>query len=417
MSSRRLLLGLAVMLLFGGVLFGEGKQEQEAQSLTISVPWSGQELDQFLPVLQAFEEREGVDVNYVTYRGEDLASILPAQFQAGQTPADVIFMWEWWVQQNAQFAEDLSGVWGENTDAFVADAIEAEGKVVALPYYMVAKPGFWYRRSFFEQNNLSEPTTWDEFTQLLQTIGEIEGIDAPIVTGNGVGWPMSDVTEHFLIRFGGPELQRGLMSGEVSWTDPSVRQVFEERLIPLLEAGAFSDPIEWTQAVELWWSGDYALYFQGNFITGMVEDPTDLGVFALPVEGGTLGAAAPPQAIVTGPDYAFIPTASENAELARSLLEFMLSEEGQRIRAEQGGKLVVRNDIPASAYPEADQAVAEVVSDVEETVSDLDDTIGGDWQRVFWDQLKLLWVRPGSLDDVLTALEEAMPETPTRAAN
>jgi multiple sugar transport system substrate-binding protein len=37
---------------------------------------------------------------------------------------------------------------------------------------------------------------------------------------------------------------------------------------------------------------------------------------------------------------------------------------------------------------------------------DMDDTIGGAFQEAFWDQLKLLWVAPGELDEALEIWEE-----------
>ncbi|HID09156.1 TPA: ABC transporter substrate-binding protein, partial [Candidatus Micrarchaeota archaeon] len=43
-------------------------------------------------------------------------------------------------------------------------------------------------------------------------------------------------------------------------------------------------------------------------------------------------------------------------------------------------------------------------------VPDMDDTIGGEWQATFWDQLKLLWVKPEALDDVLRVLDEKYPK-------
>jgi multiple sugar transport system substrate-binding protein len=376
--------------------FAAGVAETEP-TLNVSVPWSGEELDQFRPVVEAFEQQENVRVRYLTYRAEDLAAVLPAQFQAGQTLADVIFMWDWWIEENPQHAIDLSEVWNRHEASIVPPPIEAEGRTVGVPFTMAAKPGFWYRQSFFEEHGLSEPGTWDEFTELLMSIGQIQGVQAPIATGNGVGWPISDITEHFLIAYGGAQLQHDLIDGTVDWQSDQVREVFQTRIVPLLEAGAFSDPIEWTQAVELWWDGDYGLYFMGNWITGMVDDAADLGVFQLPEA----------TAIVTAPDTLFIPEYSDQQELALRFADFLLSEEGQRIRAEAGGKLIVRSDISADVYPEADQAVAAVVAGMETTVPDLDDSIGGDWQPTFWDQLKLLWVQPGELDDVLRRLDEA----------
>ena len=397
---RKMFLIVIVGMLLSAPMFAGGAGEEEAAirpTLNVSVPWSGEELDQFRPVVEAFEAEHDVNVRYLTYRAEDLSSVLPAQFQANQTLADVIFMWDWWIGENSRHMVSLDDVWSDFEADVIPPSIQANGSTYGIPFTMVAKLGFWYRKSFFNQHGLSEPGSWDEFTALLEEIGNIPGIQHPLVSGNGVGWPLTDVTEHFLITFGGPELQLDLIEGNVSWESSRVRRVFADRLIPLIEARAFGDPVEWTQAVELWWDGDYALYFQGNFITGLVEDASDLGVFPLP------GA----EAVVTGPDTFFIPRYSEQQELAKEFARFLLSEEAQRIRAETGGKLVVRGDIDPSLYPEADQAVAAVVSGMRTTVPDLDDAIGGDWQSEFWDQLKLLWVQPGQLDNVLRRLDAA----------
>ena len=260
---------------------------------------------------------------------------------------------------------------------------------------MSVKPGFWYRKSFFEANGLEVPTSWDEFVALLEKIQGLPGVKNAIASGDGVGWPLSDVTEHFLATFGGPELIHDLIAGKVSWQSDEVRSIFEDRLVPLLEKNYFSDPIEWTQAVELWWNGDYGLYFMGNWITGMVEDPTDLGVFPLP------GA----QAVVAAADYLFVPKYSENVEAAKQLAAFLVSKKGVEIRVAKGGKLSMRSDVGPESYAAAEQELARALQGFG-TLPDLDDSIGGAWQQAFWDQLKLLWVRPERLNDVLQTLEE-----------
>ena len=252
---KRILITFLLLLGTFSLLFAGGAKEEAVelkQVLTITVPWAGDELAQFLPVLRAFEEKENVKVKALTYRGEDLSSILPAQFEAGQAMADIIFIWQWWTRENSQYAVDLSDVWNPEKDVFIPSALEVGGRVLSIPYVLVAKPGFWYRRSFFEKNGLKEPKSWDDFTQLLRKIGGIPGIKNPIVSGDGVGWPLSDVTEHFIICFGGAELQNNLIDKKVKWTDPKVRSIFADRLVPLLKEDAFSDPVEWTQAVEIW---------------------------------------------------------------------------------------------------------------------------------------------------------------------
>jgi len=64
--------------------------------------------------------------------------------------------------------------------------------------------------------------------------------------------------------------------------------------------------------------------------------------------------------------------------------------------------------VPLTAYPPVDREVAEVMTG-KEILFDLDDAIGGEFQTTFWDQLKLLWVSPGLLDNVLEAIEAVAP--------
>jgi len=370
-------------------------------TITIIGPWAGKELDVFVPVIDRFERLTGLKVNFRILRAEDLAPVLPAQFEAKLAPGDVIFMWASFIRSNAPQGHimDLTDVIDETAlSPGALDEVKVDGKAYGGAYTGKVKPGFWYRKSFFQAHNLEEPTTWQEFLDLLETIKGIPGIENPIATGDGVGWPISDVTEHFLIPFGGPQLDRDLIAGTVDWTSPQVKSVFEERIVPLLEAGYFSEPIEWTTAVELWWDGDYALYFMGSWITGMVDDPEDLGVFSLPGSEG----------IVFAGDFFFIPAYTTHPDEAKLLAQFLASADAQRLQVAQGGHIATALGVPLDAYPAVDARVAGL-TEGKEIMRDLDDSIGGEWQPTFWDQLKLLWVDPGALDQVLAALQEKAP--------
>ncbi len=375
----------------------------EKVKLIVIGPWAGAEMEAFQKVLDKFmEEHPNIEVEYRIYRSEDLASVALPQFEAGMAPGDVIFSaWGWWVKEMGEKGHllDLSGL--VNPDEFVSgifDPVTSGGKIYGLPFTAWAKPGFWYRKSFFQAHGLQEPKTWDEFLQLLDKIKGISGVEAPIATGDGVGWPISDVTEHFIITFGGIDMQLKLASGELKFNDPQVRAVFENYLVPLLEQGYFSEPIEWTKAIEEWWSGKYALYFMGTWLTGMVEDPNDLGFFPLP------GC----QGVVMGTDYIFVPKYTEHPEEAKLLAKW-LATEGQRVHAgTHAGKFATWLKVGVEDHWAPMQVVYEKLSKMQ-PVPDLDDTVGGDWQKLFWDQLKLLWVDPGKLDDVLNTLTENFP--------
>ena len=217
-------------------------------------------MDAFLPTLERFETLSGINIKYRVFRAEDLATLLPAQFATGTAPGDVIFMWAWWIGEKAQDGHVL-----EVTDLVDAanflpgtfDQVNDTGKIYGGAYTGKVKPGFWYRKSFFAANNLTATTvnsTWAEFLALLDDIAAT-GVVNPIASGDDVGWPLSDITEHFLITFGGAQLQYDLIAGTVDWNSTEVRTIFEDRLVPLLQ-GNFSDYIEWTTALDLWWDGD-----------------------------------------------------------------------------------------------------------------------------------------------------------------
>ncbi|MCD6160299.1 MAG: carbohydrate ABC transporter substrate-binding protein [Kosmotoga sp.] len=367
--------------------------------ITVIVPWSGAELDKFLPVISAFQEKTGIEVEYKTYRAEDLANILPAQFAAKKAPGDVIFMWTSFLAKNTANVVELSDVvLPSNYLSGALDNVTFNGKIYGFAYTAKVKPGFWYRKSFFEKYGLTPPKTWDEFVLLLKYLKQIPGLKAPIASGDGVGWPLSDITEHFLITFGGPELQKDLIEGNISWKSYTVRKAMD-KLTFLLKQGFFSEPIEWTTVLKQWWNGEYGLYFMGSWITGMVDDPNDLGVFSLPGNQG----------MVFGIDYAFVLKLSKKIQEAKKFVAFLASAEGQTVQVAQGGHIATVLGVPEMAYPTVDREVAKLLIGVQ-SLNDLDDSIGGLWQPAFWDQLKLLWVRPERLDDVLETLEEKMPK-------
>lgn len=372
--------------------------------LTVFSLWGGAEEENFLKALSAFTEKTGIEVRHVSQTEEEFRIGLPAQFAAGTSIADVVVIpWPVWIKDLGKegYLMEVTGlVDAAKYPPTYVDMVTVDGKIYASPFKAWAKPGFWYRKSFFAAHGLTPPKTWEEFKTLLDAIKAIPGIEAPIASGDAVGWPLSDTTEAFIIGRGSPQLQLDLIEGKVSWLSPEVRAVFED-LVGFLEAGYFSVPAEWTGQITKLWEGKYGIYFMGNWMTTMpqVEDLADLGFFPFPETKGATG----------GGDWACIPTLTEHPDEAKELLKFLAGPEAQEIMVRAGGFLGTHVDVPAEAYSEADKAVVDFLATVQ-LVFDLDDAIGGDFQVTFWDQLKLLWVEPTALDSVLEALEEVAPK-------
>ena len=84
-------------------------KEVDTSPLTITIPWTGDAMELFLPVVQGFEEKYGIDVKVLPYDTEDLGPLLPAQFMAEEPMADLFIMsWPWWIEQNAENLVDVT---------------------------------------------------------------------------------------------------------------------------------------------------------------------------------------------------------------------------------------------------------------------------------------------------------------------
>lgn len=400
MKNRLVLMFMVFLLALP--LFARGAQEEaeEIPTVRLSHSWTGAEGELFEPVLEAAEQELGISITTTVLRHEDLVTLLPTQWRAERAPADVMAMRPGLAEEGAQEGHLIPVTDRIDPDDFVpgaADVTAVNGERYNVPYIQKTKPGFWYRKSFADEHGLSIPESWDEFMSLMENLDGMEGIDAAIASGNGDGWPLTDVVEHFLIAFGGSDMHTALREGDISWTSNDVRSVFSRRIVPLLEQGYFGEPTEWTTALERWWEGDYGIYFMGSWITGMVEDPEDLGVFTLP---GT-------EAVVSHVDSWYVSDYAENPDAALRLVEW-LATEGQRVHVQQGGATATYEEISTDLYPPAEQRVAEATAGLQPLV-DLDDAIGGEFQSTFWSQLQLLWVRPGQLDEILETIDEDAP--------
>ncbi|MFQ5907868.1 MAG: extracellular solute-binding protein [Thermoplasmata archaeon] len=370
--------------------------------LVVYHPWSGSERDLFLPVLEDFTDRTGIKVTDVTFRQEDLQLILPAQFEAERTPADVIFMAsgfirDWGIDGHAV---DMSGTLNEaDFLAGALDPISSGSAIYGGAFTGKVKPGFWYKNDLFTSKGWdTTPANFAEFQALLADIAT----DMTPIVSTTDGWPLSDLTEHFIATYGGAQMHKDLVSGAAAFTDADVKAVFTDYLVPLITAGYFDSPVEWTAGVKNLQDGDNALYFQGSWLPTMsqiTDTGTTANMRAMALPGGVAD-----QGVVFSVDYVFVPTYTTRMADAQALFDYLMSVEGQEKQIEQGGHFATNvNADPSKAPPTFS---GDLIAG-KEILADLDDTIGGSFQTAFWAQLLLLWADPSQLDAVLAAIEGA----------
>ncbi|MGB9964313.1 ABC transporter substrate-binding protein [Halobacterium sp. CBA1126] len=378
-----------------------------ASTLEVTGVWSGEEQSSFGEVMSYVEEETGVEIEYFPRDTDSLLTGTLMDYESGVASADIVVM-----PSPARIVSDaqnghlapVGDAWDPDNFAVDPSRVTVDGEVYAAPFKMDLKPGFWYRESFFEEHGLSEPSNYEEFRSLLDSISSVEGVDAPIASGNGTGWPLSDLMEAFFMRQeNGAELQQNLISGDASFTDDRVAAAFDE-VKELHDEGYFSQMRDFGVQYEYFWDGSTPLYFMGSFTTAQdaVEDVSDLGVFRLPgVEG-----------IASSVNWFTVPKYSEKVDTARDALSSFVSAEGQRQWVELGGFVPSNTQVPTDAYQSEVMSQLPQLADEVTVVPDLDDALGNPFQQEFWSQLKGLWASPDTpTSEIVSALDEAHENT------
>lgn len=394
---------LMVLLLVLAVLAGMGEvvasPKPAPASICVWSLWSGGEETNFKEVLAAFTAKTGIEVKHVAQTSEGLKVALPAAFMAETAPADVVIApWGGWIKDLGREGHLMEVTKLVDETEFLPDQLDwvrVDNMLYGIPYKTGTWAGFWYIPSFFEEHSLAVPETWEEFKALLAGIKEIPGVEAPIASG--MGWPIGNFVDDFLLTYGGPYLYSGLLTGELKWTDLKVKIVFKE-LVRLLKAGYFSVPADWAAQVDKFAEGKYTLYVMGSWIVGMVPDPEDIDFFKFPETKGLRG----------GIDFCIIPKYTKHPEEAKELVRFLATAEAQTIWAKLGGYTAPNLEVPIKVYPTTiETKLAEAIVGMRFfEVSDC--AIGGEFPMVYPDQLTLLWTDPDRLDEVLKAIETSV---------
>ena len=238
---------IIIIVVAGVVAYVYYASTQPKKNLTVYALWTSTEEDNFKQVLGNFTENTGIEVSYFSQTTSDMLITVPQQISAPPYDVDIIIVpWPNWISDNSAYLTPVTDLVTESQfPSNIISAVKSGGTLWAAPFKLSGKPGFWYRPSFFEANGLSLPTTYDEFKNtLLPAIQAVPGVEAAIASGvdaQGQGWPLSDVTEAWIIGRGGYQLQLDLETGPSvrNWTDPQVTSVFDE-LTGLLEDGYFS---------------------------------------------------------------------------------------------------------------------------------------------------------------------------------
>ena len=409
----------------GGDGKSDGKSDGGAVDLSgvkveVASVWTSAEQERFQMVLDAFAEKTGADVSFVS-AGDDIAAFLGPRIEGGKPP-DVAILPQPGVLQSFAGQGDLIPI-EDVAGALVDDNLgrggrnvgSVDGKLYGVWFKAAQKSTVWYNTSVFKGAGVEPPATWEELSTAAQTISDY-GV-TPYSIGADVGWPLSDLFENIYLRSAGPEKYDQLAAHEIPWTDPSVKEalgmmgdIFQNDLV----AGGTSHALETdfngsvTQVFQDPPEG--ALIFEGDFVGGVISGETkakvgtDADFFDFP----SINDSAP--AVVGGGDIAAL---LKDSEGGKELIKYLASPEAAEIWAAEGGFISPNKNVPIDAYgDEVAKRAAESLQAAGESVrydlSDLQPTeFGATTGQGIWGLLTDLLRNPGDIDRISEELEAA----------
>jgi alpha-glucoside transport system substrate-binding protein len=395
-----------------------GDGEQIGGTVSVLAVWGGSELDSFLAMVEPFEERTGITVEYEGTR--DLNAVLTTRVQGGNPP-DIAGLPG--PGQLLQFAREGTllplddaidmGRLESQYDAGWIDLASYNDQLYGVFIKGAVKSLVWYRPDAFQEAGYEVPETWTALEELEQQM--IADGNTPwcigLESGAASGWPGTDWIEDIMLRTAGPEAYDQWWQHEIPWTDPAVRTAWEafgqraasDEMVYGGSQNVLSTPFGESPFPLFDDPPSCYMHRQASFIIDFIQEQfpdttpgEDYDFFTLP---GAEGEAPP--LLVAGDLFGMF----NDTPQARALMEYLTTPEAQEIWAERGGHLSPNIEVDPAVYPDpVSRQIAESLANAEVRF-DASDLMPEAVNNAFWSGILNYVSDPESLDSVLENIE------------
>lgn len=357
------------------------------------------------------EENPDYDVTINTYPHEDYKTLIRTWLPSKKASPDIV---TWFAGERANtFVEKdlmmpLDDIWGEGKgfEDYFPRAFKSisqfDGKTYFLPqswYWW----GFWYRKSVFNELNLEEPITWNQFLDVCEKLKE-NGY-APITIGSKFRWTAAGWFDYLNLRVNGADFHMKLMKGEAEYDTPKVRKVFEYWK-ELVDKGYFIEDhtsYSWQEGAKFLFNKEAGMYLMGQFIQDVVSDEEvkqDLDFFRFPIIDASVSIAEE-----TPTDGYMIPKNAPHPEAAKKFMHFLATRGSQWFFAEELNRIAANKNIEPEKYDPMVQKGLEMINRSDKVTQFYDRDTSPKMADKAMDQFVKFMVQPGQIDQVLKALE------------
>ncbi|MGN8157514.1 ABC transporter substrate-binding protein [Salinisphaera sp. RV14] len=307
--------------------------------------------------------------------------------------------------KNHLFA-DMSDLWNQidfknKVSPAVTEQLTYNGKQWGMPYtyYMW---GIYYRKDIFQKYGIQPPKTWDELLKASATLKK-NGVK-PFALGDKELWPAAAWFDYLDMRINGYAFHERLCHGEIPYTDPRVKNVFEH-WATLIKKGYYTDDptsYRWQGAMRFLLNGKAGMFLIGSFFQQNIpqNQRSEIGFVRFPEINPkvAMGEDAPI-------DMLAIPERAEHKKAAKTFLAFLVKPDNQTRLNEALGQLPV---VKAAKPPE--NAILKqqfnIMKTVQHTAQFYDRDNKPEMAKFGMSQFQRFLAYPDQLDSILKKLEQ-----------
>ncbi len=228
------------------------------------------------------------------------------------------------------------------------------GKQYAVPTGVSYYTGVFYNKKIFADNGLAVPTTWSEFTAVVDAL-KAKGI-TPFGLGGKDSWPaglpmLASVASLYPTADDKQKLAEDLWTNKAKLTDPTEVKVLQQTEYVLQNAQQGAAGADYTSIPAGFAAGDFAMTVDGTWdqptIDAAVAGKFDYGYFPFP---GSDDAAD--NAFLNGKTelQLAIPTSAKNQKAAKAWLAFFSDKANYELFLKKSGFSSAQPDIETSAF-------------------------------------------------------------------
>lgn len=272
---------------------GSGQMEEQAETVTLDVwSWRQEDAEEYEQMFDVFkEDHPNIEINFRTIKNTEYNTVLATALEGGQGPDVMQLRAYGGLQRYTDFLlpiGDRIDALDDFSDSSIASATgRDDGSIYGVPFANQAL-GIYYNKRIFEENGVSEPETWSEFMDVLDTL-QSNGV-TPLANGGQAAWMLEimfgTIGPNF---YGGNDFYQEVVAGDTDFTDERfVRALSQmEQLREYMPNGFMG--IDYASMQANFFTEQAAMYIGGSFEAAFFQEQNpdlDIGVFAAPAPGG-----------------------------------------------------------------------------------------------------------------------------------